>query len=65
MAVDCNQLDVVHGVIGQTSHGVPAGVGQVPGVGGHRPQVVETGAGVTDHDHLVPSLVRGSQLELK
>ena len=64
MAVDGNELDVVHGVIGQPLHCVPAALGQGPGVG-DRCKVPEGGAGVADHNLLIPGLVRGGQLELQ
>ena len=64
VAIDRYELDVVHGVIGQPLHGVPAALGQGPSVG-HRGQVPEAGAGVTNHNLLVPGLVRSSQLELQ
>ena len=65
MTVDRHQLDVVHGVIGEVRHGVPAALGQGPSVGGDMNPRAETWAGVADDNLLVPVLVRGSQLELK
>ena len=64
MAIDRYELDVVHGVIGQPLHGVPAALGQGPSVG-DRCQVSETGAGVANHNLLVPGLVGSGQLELQ
>ena len=63
VAVDGYELNVVHGVICQPLHCVPAALGQGPGVR-ERGQVPEGGACVADHNLLVPGLVRSGQLEL-
>ena len=65
VTVDCDKLDVIHGVIGQPLHGVPAALGQRASVCDNMSQVAESGACVTDDNLLVPVLVRGSQLKLK
>ena len=65
ITVDCDKLDVVHGVVGQLLHSVPAALGQWASIFSDMAYVAESGTCVADNNLLIPVLVRRSQLELK